>query len=560
MLTALLGEQLGEGGEGIVYALPDSDQFLASYRRKVGTVVGKGPFVFKHYHKNPDWQRLVRLVQWLETRSWSVRNEVSATTTWPLVLVTDPQPDNSPTPGTSGIIMRRLDDDFFMTLQTMGRTARKYRVVDYLSWNTTQAAQVSGFEFPRLQQRLNLLAHIAKPLTLLHSHGLHYGDINPNNVVLGTNMDQPRVMLVDCDSIRTGQTNEGPPLNAPGWEPPEGGASTATDCYKFALLIARTLGCSSDQAALEKAANSQRLGISPGFNTILLAGLSASPNRRPSMDELGKALAHEATHTAAATLPSALPAPPPTTRNPTVKPPRRKHPPTRQPPMPQPPSNQRRHQPPTPPPIPPTTRTPTRSPQPQQQPTRSLVDTITYRWRQFVRWVQIALLVGLAIAIGSAIFEHFNNPDPEPNPPTTQSPSPTTAPDPPPPTQPTELSNDPFAPRSSVDGTYVAVIWSGLENDPRSATSTQRLEEQLTAFRSTYGNSLIGLDGNDFKSLRDGTIAVAFPDSFNSAQEAADWCASEDLNTDYDCFGVVLSNDYDFEDRGEYIRVYPKPR
>ena len=106
----------------------------------------------------------------------------------------------------------------------------------------------------------------------------------------------------------------------------------------------------------------------------------------------------------------------------------------------------------------------------------------------------------------------------------------------------------------------MAVIWSGLENDPRSATSTQRLEEQLTAFRSTYGNSLIGLDGNDFKSLRDGTIAVALPDSFNSAQEAADWCASEDLNTDYDCFGVVLSNDYDFEDRGEYIRVYPKPR
>lgn len=560
MLKAKLGEQLGEGGEGIVYALPDCDQFLAAYRLKIGTVHGKGPFVFKHYHSDPDWQRVVRLVKWLEERAWSVRNEISDTTTWPLVLVTDPKPDNSPSPGSSGIVMRRLDDEFFMTLQTMGRSARRYRVVDYLSWNTTQAAQVAGFEFPSLQQRLNILASIARTFTLLHTHDLHYGDINPNNIVLGPNWNQPRIMLVDCDSIRTGHTNEGPPLNAPGWGPPEGGASNATDCYKFTLLIARTLGCSTDQAALVAAASGQRLGISHQLNNMLLAGLNTSPSQRPTMAELGKALAYEATNTATRTLPSELPAPPPTQRTQTVKPPRPKQPHTQQPPTrqpPQPPPTPYRPTPHTPPGGP--QQHPPRTPQPQQ-PNPSRLDSIRYRWRQFVRGVRIALLVLLVIVIGSTVYNLVNQDNQDTGyastDGTTTGSSGSFDSTPTPPVS--DPADSAFAPHDSMDGKYVAVLWSGLEDNPRSDAATQLLKTQLAEFRAQFGDAVVGLDGNEFRSLRDGSIAVAFPGSFNSAREAADWCISAGLNTNLDCFGVVLSDDHDFEERGDDIRVYPK--
>ena len=109
-----------------------------------------------------------------------------------------------------------------------------------------------------------------------------------------------------------------------------------------------------------------------------------------------------------------------------------------------------------------------------------------------------------------------------------------------------------------IEGRYVAVVWSGLE--PADTAATQAIvAEQIRIREANLGVSLEAIDSNDFTSLRDGTVAVAYlgPTPFFSAQDAANWCAARGLNNSFECFGVVLDQIHHHSERGEFIRVYP---
>ncbi len=105
-------------------------------------------------------------------------------------------------------------------------------------------------------------------------------------------------------------------------------------------------------------------------------------------------------------------------------------------------------------------------------------------------------------------------------------------------------------------GRYAAVLWSSEVSGASPSEVQTVVDDQLTTFRLRFGQGVVGLDSNQFRSLRDGTVAVAYDGGFASAAEAKRWCRERGFPGLYDCFGVVLSDDFGPDDRGDHVRVY----
>ncbi|MEM9613136.1 MAG: hypothetical protein AAGA59_09385 [Actinomycetota bacterium] len=118
---------------------------------------------------------------------------------------------------------------------------------------------------------------------------------------------------------------------------------------------------------------------------------------------------------------------------------------------------------------------------------------------------------------------------------------------------PTEID---FADRDRLDGRYVAMLWSTIAPDPSDPETVSVVGGQLADLQNRFGASVIAIDSNQFRSLRDGTIAVAFDGGFNSAVDAKLWCRENGFPGTQDCFGVVLSDDFGPDQRGDFVRVY----
>lgn len=113
-----------------------------------------------------------------------------------------------------------------------------------------------------------------------------------------------------------------------------------------------------------------------------------------------------------------------------------------------------------------------------------------------------------------------------------------------------------FTERSELYGRYVAVLWSTVTSVPLSNEDREVIRGQLVDSQGRFGDGVFAVDSRDYGSLRDGTAAVIYDGGFRSALEAKRWCRDAGFAGLYDCFGVVLSDDFGPDDRGEYIRVY----
>ncbi len=113
-----------------------------------------------------------------------------------------------------------------------------------------------------------------------------------------------------------------------------------------------------------------------------------------------------------------------------------------------------------------------------------------------------------------------------------------------------------FADRDAVLGRYVAVLWSGFAPDVSAPDTVANVNGQLAESRQRFGSSVIVIDSNQFRSLRDETVAVVFDGGFPSAVAAKQWCRDNGFPGTQDCFGVVLSDDVGPDDRGDFARVY----
>lgn len=136
--------------------------------------------------------------------------------------------------------------------------------------------------------------------------------------------------------------------------------------------------------------------------------------------------------------------------------------------------------------------------------------------------------------------------------------APTSAPTTPAPTIPTTVATNPGAATGAGDaiyGSYVAMLWSDVVSNVDPA-EVQRIAAEK---QSQYGVTTSIVYGDDFLSLRDGTVGVVFAGGFSSPRDAANWCWDRG-ERELGCFGVGLNDTYTENDRNGTGRMYVNER
>lgn len=92
-----------------------------------------------------------------------------------------------------------------------------------------------------VKRRLKALYRCALVLHQLHSRGLFFADINPNNEFISNDLDYEEVWLIDADNLNFDNKNHNINIYYPKYGSPEvvnnqETSSIASDCYSFAIL------------------------------------------------------------------------------------------------------------------------------------------------------------------------------------------------------------------------------------------------------------------------------------------------------------------------------------
>lgn len=92
-----------------------------------------------------------------------------------------------------------------------------------------------------VKRRLKALYRCALVLHQLHSRGLFFADINPNNEFISSEVDYEEVWLIDADNLNFDNNSHNINIYFPKYGSPEvvngkSNSSIASDCYSFAIL------------------------------------------------------------------------------------------------------------------------------------------------------------------------------------------------------------------------------------------------------------------------------------------------------------------------------------
>lgn len=260
------GAQLGQGGQARV---------LEAAHVRLADVAG--PLVYKEYlagrapRIGP--QRLVAL---RNSADPARRAELDARSAWPVRVVVDAG-------AVVGLLLPRIPDPFFHDrLLPSGAALRHPREVQNL-FISPDRAQNLGLPTPSPEQRLALCRDFAATVEFLHDGlGVAFGDINARNAIFRLDAE-PMVMFVDCDAARRfGDMAAVPQLNAPDWEPPEGGdvLSRSTDLYKLGLFMLRCLTPGAGSSVNRDPAMARHVLDAAGM-ALLRAAIEGPPGQRP---------------------------------------------------------------------------------------------------------------------------------------------------------------------------------------------------------------------------------------------------------------------------------------
>ena len=224
--TMQLGDQLGSGGQGMVYPLlgrPDS-------------------LVFKQYKvPGADENALRVLVDLPGQLQTSERDRLLKQTAWPLARVYSKG-------RISGFLMRQIPAEFCAPNRA-GNT--KLRAAMYLVYPRNPLwGEIAPDGGVSTQTRIDVALEFARLMALLHAKALIIGDVSMNNVLWAGAGGQPAtIFLIDCDGIRKlGQRPVLPQADTPDWHDHDqlkSGPDLDTDRYKLALLVGRVLCCSA---------------------------------------------------------------------------------------------------------------------------------------------------------------------------------------------------------------------------------------------------------------------------------------------------------------------------
>lgn len=259
-----LGSRLGSGGQADVYLAPDLT---------LPDLAGQA--VFKRYKGNQVSPNGLRAIVGVRSRLDDTNRAILDTlAAWPARVVRDAG-------AVCGVVMPLIPDSFFQerTLPT-GRRTRDPREVQNLFVDPSIAERL-GMPTPNLSQRFAVCRDLAAAITLLHKHGVVFGDLNAKNELFRLH-PAPTLMLVDCDAVRIrGSAPVVRQLNAPDWAPPEGTVlSQATDLYKYGLFVLRTL---SPGPQASTASDPRRVfdTLDAEGRALLAQALSATARDRP---------------------------------------------------------------------------------------------------------------------------------------------------------------------------------------------------------------------------------------------------------------------------------------
>ncbi|WP_330239708.1 hypothetical protein [Streptomyces sp. NBC_00525] len=214
--SLVLGQRLGSGGQGDVFAL-DGDAVL-----------------LKEY-KNPsevDGTELARLVDFRQSLPPSDRTRLDELAAWPLCRVVQ---QGRPV----GFVMNAAPQ--WMTWVN-GAGSRRLQEMQFLL--RTAKPGWRQIVQPAPEQRRDLARSCAEAIAWFHAAGLVVGDISHANALWAL-FPNPAVYFLDCDGFRlAGSGAVLPQAATPDWNDPLAPSTEATvdtDAYKTALMVTRIL-------------------------------------------------------------------------------------------------------------------------------------------------------------------------------------------------------------------------------------------------------------------------------------------------------------------------------
>lgn len=268
--------------------LLDSGAVGAVHRLDRHRIPGLGPLAFKEYLAAPapdEVANLYELVRFRRALSRSDRQLLDGCAAWPLEVVVDRGQ-------VCGLLMLLIPDEFFSRQRVP--SGKVVTVTTKAQWLVVDSARAvrDGIRVPDnadLPSRLVLCARLAHVFAILHRAGLTYGDLSLNNVVVSARMP-PRMMLVDCDAIKTPAATTVQQLHTLGWRPPErttgpgAGQDPVTDVYKLGLFILRCL--TPGEFASQTTDPDRAFGILDARGLVMLrAALGSDRAARPTARE-----------------------------------------------------------------------------------------------------------------------------------------------------------------------------------------------------------------------------------------------------------------------------------
>jgi hypothetical protein len=228
----ILGERLGQGGQGSVYP-------VLGHR-----AAGSWDAVYKEYRADVlgrvDVAALEALGDLAAALPEADRGWLAERTAWPTDLVVDGG-------AVIGFLMRAVPAEFYFALKTLTSNAKlRLAQVEFLL-NADDYVAGIGLTVSE-SDRLALLADLAATLVRLHALGIAVGDLSPKNLLFSAG-PRPRCFLIDCDAMRVAGTSVLPQVETTEWQLPDGEelATARGDAYKFGLLAARLF--SRDQSS-----------------------------------------------------------------------------------------------------------------------------------------------------------------------------------------------------------------------------------------------------------------------------------------------------------------------
>ncbi|MEU9456390.1 hypothetical protein [Streptomyces sp. NPDC048277] len=272
-------ERLGDGGQGIVYGVPDPDD------RFPGQTL-----VYKEYRQNIvyDADALYEMVCLRQRLTPGERTFLDERLTWPTVLVyrgrtpQDPLPSRNPGTTVVGFLMGRMPTAYQVRIPPLNEA--KPQAMQFLLNDDTYALRIGLLVDDA--RRLELLLDLARTIEWLHRRQVVIGDLSPNNVLF-TLQGKARCLLIDCDSMRCAGRDVLEQVATPDWEVPgtEEKATQASDSWKFGLLAARIFSRSFDSTDVDPLRT-----VSTELANLASRAQSRDPARRPALIEWLKPL------------------------------------------------------------------------------------------------------------------------------------------------------------------------------------------------------------------------------------------------------------------------------